>query len=68
VRKGPEEHRPASESSLVGGLGRRDGKDRGLGSVGGDDASEGGEMVRTNKASGSGISARENEGGGGGKE
>jgi len=68
VRKGPEEHRPASESSLVGGLGRRDGKDRGLGSVGGDDASEGGAMVRTNTAIGRCVGARENKGGGGGKE
>ena len=45
-----------------------DGEDGGLGRGGGGDASEGGEMVRTNKAIGSSVGARENQGGGGGKE
>jgi len=42
VRKWREEHRPASESSPGGGPGGGDGKDKGLGSDGGDSTSEGG--------------------------
>ena len=60
----------SSHESLLGGGpgGGGIGKDEGLGSGGGDDASEGGEMIRMIENIRSIVGAREDEGGGGGKE
>ena len=55
LRKGREECRSVSKSSPSGGSRGGGGKDKQLGNGGGGNISEGGEMVRTNKAIGRGL-------------